>query len=130
MDLPFNDTFYFISIVFLGVPTVYFLTKSGFHFQDEKQNVTISYLIAIALILLTLTCIFSIEETSIKIGRIFGDFIRFIIYMIFFLIVLSICMFVLLFIIADNKKDIIFKTRAVLKKYWHKYNDRKNNKMH
>lgn len=111
MELSFTDTLYYVSAIMIGTPTIYFLTKSGFSFKEERKNVIISYIIAIALILLTISCIFGIDETTIKIGRLFGSLIRCMIYLIIGLIFFSIIMIIFIFLIAGNKKEVIESIR-------------------
>lgn len=107
MNLDFNDTFYYISLIVIGAPVIYFLTKSGFSYREEKKTVLISLFLTPILILLLMSVIFGIDETTKNIGDLFGDFLHFIIYTVIGLFFLGICLVILVFLIADNKKDVI-----------------------
>ncbi|WEK69617.1 MAG: hypothetical protein P0Y62_17590 [Candidatus Chryseobacterium colombiense] len=107
MNLDFNDTFYYISLIVIGAPVIYFLTKSGFSYREEKKTVLMSLFLTPILVLLLMSVIFGIDKTTKNIGDLFGDFLHFIIYIVIGLIFLGICLVILVFLIADNKKDVI-----------------------
>ncbi|WP_435522912.1 hypothetical protein [Chryseobacterium indoltheticum] len=54
-----------------------------------------------------MSAIFGIDETTENIGELFGDFLHFIIYTVIGLFFLGICLVILVFLIADNKKEVI-----------------------
>ncbi len=126
MELSFNDIICYVSLFVFGAPTVYFLSKSGFSFGDKKLNVIITYIIAILLGLLILSGIFGIDETSIKLGNLFGSFIRYIVYLTLILICFALGMYLLVFIISDNKKDIIDNIKSKILKIGEQIKKRNN----
>ncbi|MFP3598438.1 hypothetical protein [Chryseobacterium sp. SIMBA_029] len=107
MNLGFNDIFYYISLIVIGAPVIYFLTKSGFSYREEKKAVLTSIFLTPILILLLMSVIFGIDKTTKNIGHLFGDFLHFLIYIVIGLFFLGICLVILVFLIADNKKDVI-----------------------
>lgn len=107
MNLEFNETLYYIALIVIGIPLVYFTTKSGFAYQEEKKNVIASIILAPIIILLITSAIFGVNETTTKMGRLFGDFLQFIIYMIIGLISFAVCMFIFIFLVSNNKKEVI-----------------------
>ncbi|WP_159745797.1 hypothetical protein [Chryseobacterium sp. 8AT] len=107
MNLDFNNALYYISLIVIGAPVIYFLTKSGFSYREEKKTVLISISLTPILILLLMSAIFGIDETTENIGELFGDFLHFIIYTVIGLFFLGICLIILVFVIADNKKEVV-----------------------
>lgn len=107
MNLDFNDTFCYINLIIIGTPLIYFLTKSGFSYQEEKKKVLSSIFIAPIIILLLMSAIFGINETTKNIGNLFGVFLHFIIYLVIGFFFFAVCMIIFVFLIADNKKEVI-----------------------
>lgn len=115
-EFHFNETLWYIFLIFFGSVTIFF-TSTGYKY--EKKTVIKSYLISAVLLVLTMTTIFGIEETSIKSGILFGDFIRFLIFLLLFAIVVCIFIFLLLCTQKEFRDRIIKK----ISKFWKRRND-------
>lgn len=126
MELPFNDILCYVSLFVFGAPTVYFLSKSGFSFEEKKLNVIITYIVAIFLGLLIISGIFGIDTTSMMLGSLFGSFLRYIIYLTLILLCFAIGMYMLIFIISDNKEEIIDNIKSKILKIGEQIKKRNN----
>lgn len=116
MDLPFTDTFFYTSLIVIGTPLLYFLTKSGFSYQEEKKRVLISIFLAPVLILLLMSALFGIEKTTERIGDLFEDFLQFVIYSVLGVVFLAVCWTIFMFLVSDNKKEMLGDVAKIISK--------------
>lgn len=89
-------TMFYLSIVFLGSPTIYYLTTSERLTRKRKNNVLIVYSCAVFIIILLPVLYYGAENTKRAIGSGFGELVMFLFYSaIIILLILSLLVLLL-----------------------------------
>lgn len=107
MNLDFNETFYAVSSFVLIGLTLFISIKTELSITENKKEISIIYLSAIILILTVMSAIFGIDKTSMKIGRIIGDFTQKSILLIIGVMCFAIVVFSFFILITKDKKRFI-----------------------
>lgn len=105
-----NSIFY-LSLVLLGLPTIYLTTSSKESSELKKQALKI-YPVMLFLILGITFLIYGVENTKRAIGNAFGD----VIFYLFFTIVLLLACLLILFLLLANWSMVLDEIKRYLKK--------------
>jgi len=71
-------TIWYLSLMFLGLPTLYFLSSSGSEREENKKRALKIYPVCIFSILLITVLIYGVNKTKKAIGHAFGEFVFFV----------------------------------------------------
>ncbi len=71
-------TIWYLSLIFLGLPTVNFLSISGSEWKENKKRALKIYPVCVFSILLITVLIYGVNKTKKAIGHAFGEFVFFV----------------------------------------------------
>lgn len=118
-------TIWYLSLVLLGLPTIYFLSSSGSESVENKKKALKVYPASLFLVLLITVLIYGVQDTKKVVGQAFGDFVFFTFYtvigivLIIILIVFVLYLLNLEFVFESLKKS--FKKNRFLIKIFEKF---------
>lgn len=90
------NTMFYLLIMLLGIPTVYFLSSSGSSSEKNKSRALKIYPFALFLVILITILLYGVDDTKRAIGHAFGESVAFLFYACLILGVIIIALLLLL----------------------------------